>query len=102
MYFISKGEVEVSLSDGTLLGVLKSGDFFGEISIVFKCLVSVSWIGWLIDIDSENCECSSHKIYECLWIEKRWFGQSVGWISSVSSENSRNCKHTTQRAAFIK
>jgi len=42
MYFISKGEVEVVLPDGSVINTLKAGDFFGEIAIVYKCLRTAS------------------------------------------------------------
>jgi CRP-like cAMP-binding protein len=42
MYFISKGLVEVVASNGQVLSVLKSGSFFGEIAILFKCMRTAS------------------------------------------------------------
>jgi len=39
MYFISKGKVEIRSAEGNLLGTFGSGSFFGEIALVFQCLV---------------------------------------------------------------
>jgi len=42
MYFISKGQVDVIGENGQVLSVLKSGSFFGEIAILFKCTRTAS------------------------------------------------------------
>jgi len=41
MYFISKGRVEILAQDKTLT-TLRTGDFFGEIAILFKCTRTAS------------------------------------------------------------
>ncbi|HIA67013.1 TPA: cyclic nucleotide-binding domain-containing protein, partial [Candidatus Poribacteria bacterium] len=34
MYFINHGEVQISKADNTIVGIMKSGSFFGEIALL--------------------------------------------------------------------